>query len=166
MAKVKAVYVLNKYLEQDSVLQNLFSPNIVNIFPGVAGEPLPPSVSYPYIRYLDVPLIDRQTPKIRRDFIQLWVGAKDLTVLGEILERLIYLLNYDDNSIARPIVDSDGKYIIWDVITFGGTRPEVPNQDGGVWEQSITSTVSYVIKTYSWEDSKKVVHHVDALLDI
>lgn len=164
MGKPKAVHVLNSYIQSDPILDNLFGSSTVHVFPGVAGEPLPPGVSFPYIRYLDVPLIDRRKSNIRRDFIQYWVGAKDLDSLGNILERLIYILNYDDNQVDRPITDSAGKYKIWDVITFGGTRPDIPNQDEGVWEQSITVTLSYVIVSYDWETSDSVQHYMDALI--
>jgi hypothetical protein len=166
MAYDKAVYIVNKYIEADNYLRAVFSPGTINLFPGVAGEPIPPNTSYPYIRYLDVPIIDARNTNIRRDFVQYFVGAKDLVQLAKIIERLIYILNYDTNQITRPVVDTSGRYKIFDLEVSGGSRPDIPSQDEGVWEQSVNCRMSYTIISQSWIAEPHVQHKVSSIITI
>lgn len=152
--------MVNKKISQDPILQGVFGGD-VNIFPGYAGEPLGGNKSYPYIRYLYVPIIARQSVHIRRDNVQYIVGHKDLTIVARMIERLMFILNSSDNLSDFAVQDMEGKYKIMDIIVNGATPQVLPSQDEGVWEQGLNCTVLYTIVNPGWD----VTHHViDALL--
>lgn len=153
----EAVYVLNSYVANDPVLSQLFAPNSPQPFPLLAEEPgLFASNSFPYIRYLAIPIIDGFNFRIRRDTVQYIVGEKDFVKLGAILERLIAILNVEDG-LVFPIKDTTGHFNIQSVELTIGTPINFPSQDEGVFERGLNLTLIYTVL----RDTKFKVSRVD-----
>lgn len=156
-----AVYVLNNYIENDSIIKAIFHPVVPNIYPGFAEEPLGGKPSYPYIRYFSVPVIQRTSPYIRRDMVQYYVGAKDVPLIAKLIERLIYILDSPDQDTAI-IPDVAGQYKIMNTMVNSSTPLTLPSQDEGVWEQGIAITMVYTISKHNF--ANEVGHNLDSLL--
>src|ERR1043165_4298324 len=107
MLEETAVFVINKKVAEDPVLQDIFEPNPVRVYPGVADGPIGEGVSYPYIRYFYVPVVSRRSMLVRTDTIQYVVGAKDLTLIARMIERLIYILNTPDYGMSDTFAAPD-----------------------------------------------------------
>ena len=160
--KETAVFVVNKWLEQDPVLLNLFGKTI-HIYPGYADEPEGGAPSYPYIRYHHIPVISKMQ-NIRKDYVQYFVGDKDFDRMENILERLMYILDSDQTTTHIAVPDVSGKYRIDDIMVRSGTMPHQPSQDEGVWEHGIQMALVYVIRSHDWGEPKNRVSFMDALL--
>lgn len=158
-----AVFVLNKRISQDPIIKSIWHPAVVNIFPGLAEEPLGGEKSYPYIRYLSVPVISARNMWVRRDVVQYFVGSKDIDLLQKVLERLIYILDSPDQVLSSwPANDVANQFKIQSTVVLGGTPQTLPSQDEGVWEQGISVSMIYTITRHDF--STDVDHGVDSEL--
>jgi hypothetical protein len=144
-----ATILVNDLIKNDIVIKRLFGGTSPNIFPGVAGEPIG-GKSYPYIRYLSVPVIQPNNMRIRRDVIQYWAGDTNIDNLTKIVERIIYLVDADDSNPNLPVTDSTGTVKVMDLIFYSSGYPVLPSQDLGVWEQMVSCGVIY---TFSDRDN-------------
>lgn len=160
MSKESAIFVVNSWLEQDDVLLRIFGGPF-NIFPGYADEALSGD-SFPYIRYHHIPVVSRNQ-RIRKDYVQYFVGDKDFDRMENILERLMYKLDSDTSTTHIAVPDPSGKYRIDDIIVRGGTVPALPSQDQGVWEHGIQMALIYVIREHIWADEMSVFNSLDSL---
>jgi hypothetical protein len=143
MAKSEAVYLLNDYIKADSVLQNLFMPKSLNIYPVIADEPLDGEPSIPYIRYRTVPS-QGSNFRIKMDFVTYYIGDKNYAKAGKIMQRLWEICNMDD-SIKNPLPFVDEKFKISSCMFVSGNAPTGPTQENGVIERGITFAIVYTV---------------------
>lgn len=163
--KESVAYIVNQKIQADPIIQAIFDPSPVIVYPGYANEPLGGDKSYPYIRYFSTPHTSWRSTLLRRDSIHYIVGAKDLTVIARAIERLIYILNSPDNMADEwPVTDLDGRYKVMDILFTGSSPQDLPSQDEGVWEQGLYFVVIYTNLSPGWGTTRTNQMHVDSLL--
>lgn len=144
MGKTEAVYLVNDYIKADTVLQDIFAPKTINIFPIVADEPTSAENSFPYIRYVTVPIVFSSTNwRVRKDVVQYIVGDTSFEKVGKIVERLYDLLNTDDNLDIAHLPLKDENYKIMSVMVTTGTNTAGPDQEEGVIERGLNVLIIY-----------------------
>jgi hypothetical protein len=161
-----AIFLVNRVIEQDAVLTQIFAPKPVLVYPGYGDEAHDEMKSYPYIRYQSMPIPTRSLPYLRRDWCQYFVGDVDYTKVINAIERIIYVLNIaiSEENLGWGVPDASGKFKIMDVLVHNATIPNIPSQDLGVWEQGIAFSMRYTVKP-SWSVETRKTHDTDALLD-
>lgn len=161
-----ALFLVNRFIEQDAVLAQIFSPQSVFVYPGYGDEAHDSIPSTPYIRYQSMPIPARQLPYLRRDWCQYFVGAKEYTTVINAIERITWLLNINisTENLGFGIPDPSGKFKIMDILVHNASIPNIPSQDLGVWEQGLAFSLRYTTHP-SWSVETRKLHSIDGLLD-
>lgn len=160
-----AIFLVNRVMEQDPILTQIFAPKPVYVYPGYGDEAHDEMKSYPYIRYQFMPIPMRNLPYLRRDWCQYFVGDTDYTKVINAIERITYLLNISlsTENLGWGIPDASGKFKIMDILVHNATIPNIPSQDLGVWEQGIAFSLRYTSKP-SWSVEARKLHSIDVSL--
>lgn len=143
MAYDEAVEVLNDYLEQDATLIALFTPKTLTVSPGYEPETIGDSPIYPYITFNFVNGFYPRTVAIHVDVVTYWVGEKDLIKLNKIYQRMLQLLNPDENHPDYFIADTYGVFKIKGVQWVGGGPMDLPQQENGIWQRRLSFAITY-----------------------
>lgn len=136
----EAVYIINEYIRSDPELRSILGD--FNIFPLVAEGPRDTDKSYPYIRYISVPVV-APLWQLQADFVRYYIGDKDYLRLAKITQRLRELLTIDDST--NPIPMKKGRFRIQSIDFLGGSNPTGPDQEEGMIERNLSITIIYNI---------------------